>query len=81
MNENMKVRTISGAVDFIKSRDPDTAITPTAIRRLVWSGTIPHVRAGNKYLITVQSIEDWVSGKGVSAKNNETIGGIRRVEL
>ena len=38
-----------------------TALTPSAIRRLVRSGEIPSRRVGTKYLITVAAIEGWLN--------------------
>jgi excisionase family DNA binding protein len=37
-----------------------TALTPSAIRRLVRSGEIPARKVGKKYLITIEAIENWL---------------------
>ena len=39
-----------------------TGLTLTAIRRAVRQNEIPHVRAGVKYLVTLEAIEEWLKG-------------------
>lgn len=73
-----KLRTITQAAEYFRVCDPETALTKTAIRRLVVNGTIPTVRAGNKYLVSLETLERYFSG-GVSPQ--ETAGKIRAVEV
>ena len=40
-----------------------TALTSTAIRRLVRSGEIPSQKVGAKYLLTAEAIEKWLKGE------------------
>ena len=58
----MRMRTISEAAKWVKETDPHTALTPTAIRRLVISGAIPSRRAGTKYLINLDTLEVYMRG-------------------
>lgn len=58
----MRMRTINEAAKWVKETDPNTALTPTAIRRLVISGELPSRRAGNKYLLDLDSLERYMSG-------------------
>ena len=68
-----KVLTIEAAAKLYS----DTALTPTAIRRLVRSGEIPSRRVGAKYLITVAAIENWLNP---NLEQDEPIhGSVRRV--
>ena len=46
-----RMRTIDEAAAFLRQADPNTAVTKTALRRLVTSGQIPSVRVGAKYLV------------------------------
>ena len=46
-----RMRTIDEAAAFLREADPHTAVTKTALRRLVRSGEIPSVRVGAKYLV------------------------------
>lgn len=56
----MRMRTIEQTVDYIRSHDPETALTPTAIRRKVISGEVPSVKAGRKYLIDLDRLEEFL---------------------
>ena len=42
------MRTIDEAAAFLRQADPNTAVTKTALRRLIRSGEIPSVRVGAK---------------------------------
>ena len=55
-------RTISEAAAWFKAQDPETALTETAIRRLVRSGEVPSVRVGRKYLVNLEALESYLSG-------------------
>ncbi len=59
-----KMRTIQEAYNELKKIDPETAVTPHAIRKLVLSGEIPHIKAGKKYLVNMQILENYLCGKG-----------------
>ncbi len=54
-------RTIPQAAAEIAANDPATAITPWALRTLVRSGAIPSVRRGNRYLVALEDIEEYLS--------------------
>lgn len=64
-----KIRTIQSAYEYIKSADPDTSVTPSAIRRAVTSGEIPSRRIGAKggwkYMVDVDLIEAYFCGEEV----------------
>lgn len=55
-------RTIREAAAWFKAQDPDTALTETAIRRLVRSGEVPSVRVGRKYLVNLEALESYLAG-------------------
>ena len=65
----MRVRTISQLYGEVKRIDPDSALTPTAIRRLVITGKIPSARAGKKYLVTVEALEAYMNGSTQTTDN------------
>jgi len=70
----MRVRTISQLYKEVKRIDPDSALTPTALRRLVISGKIPSARAGKKYLVTVEALEAYMNGSTQSAAHDPAPG-------
>lgn len=59
-----RMRTIEQAVSWLQEADPGTALTKTALRRLVTTGQIPSVRVGQKYLISLEVLESFLQGDG-----------------
>ena len=58
-----QMRNIDEAAAFMRRTDPHTAVTKTALRRLVTSGQIPSVRVGAKYLVDLGALDDFFGGK------------------
>lgn len=61
-----RIRTIQAAYNEIKEADPNTSITPSAIRRAVSSGEIPSRRIGSrggyKYMVDLDNVIVYFSG-------------------
>lgn len=74
-----RMRTIDAAAAWLRETDPETAFTKTALRRLVVSGQLPSVRIGTKYLLDLDTLEDYL--RGSMSLQAEEISRIRRVEL
>lgn len=75
-----RMRTIVEAAAYFKDNDPDTAITKTAIRRLVITGAVPSVMVGNKYLIALEGLEDYLTTGAGHVQAPEHYG-VRRIEV
>jgi len=58
----MQMRTIDQAAAHYKAADPSTALSRTALRRLVTTGAIPSVRIGTKYLVALEAVNDFLVG-------------------
>ena len=58
----LRMRTITEAAAEIKKVDPNTAVTPYAIKQMVLSGEIPHIKAGKKRLVNMDILESYLSG-------------------
>lgn len=58
----MRARTIDQLADYLRATDPETALTKTALRRLVTTGRIPSVRVGQKFLVTVEAVDAFLAG-------------------
>ncbi len=58
-----RMRTIKEAVAEFKAIDPATAINETYLRRLILSGQVPHVKAGNKYLLNMEVLSVYLEGQ------------------
>jgi len=80
----MRMRGIEDGYKEIKEKDPDTALTKTALRRLITTGEIPSVRIGTKYIFNLDTVEQYLScvpkinSEGVVT---EKMGFVRRVEV
>jgi len=74
MLTNSQVFTIDSAANFYRG----TALTATAIRRLVRSGEIPSKKVGAKFLITAAAIEHWLNSDVCQKPSS---GNIRQVEV
>lgn len=57
-----RMRTIDQAAEWLRANDPETAFTKTALRRLVTTGELPCVRVGQKYLVSLETLEDYLQG-------------------
>lgn len=80
----MRMRTIEQCVEHVKQIDPETALTKTAIRRLVVTGQLSSVRVGNKYLVALEILEDFLRGASEVKPAPENViryGTIRQVEV
>lgn len=71
-----RMRTIDEAAAFLRQADPNTAVTKTALRRLVTSGQIPSVRIGAKYLVDLGVLDEFFGGQAAKAQTTQT-GAIR----
>lgn len=72
------MRTIEQAVAEIRTEDPNTALTKTALRRLVVSGTVPSVRVGAKYLLDMAALDSYLAGE---QQVPETPQSVRRIKV
>lgn len=73
------MRTIDAAAAEIRAADPHTALTKTALRRLVVSGAVPSMRVGTKYLLDLEILDNYLGGQ---PQQQEIVrNGIRRIEV
>lgn len=78
-----RMRLLKQAYAEIVADDPDTALTMTALRRLVLSGVIPTVYSGRKRFINVDALMEYLSGAGVAEKSPvpNDLGEIRPIQV
>lgn len=72
-----RMRTLPQAAAWAKETDPETALTFSALRRLVLAGEIPHVLVGIKRLIALEDLETYLETGTVTPSHVE--GAIRAV--
>lgn len=76
-----RMRTIDQAFDYVRSADNETALTKTALRRLVVTGKLPSVKVGQKYLISLDRLDEFMYGEMDRTLENKTVNGIRRLSV
>ena len=76
-----RMRTVKEAAAEIKELDEHTALTQWRIRELVLSGVLPAVRAGNKILLNLDTLFEYLSNPNADKfkPENDTTPGIRRI--
>lgn len=70
----IRMRTIDQAYAWLVQQDPATAITKTALRRLVTTRKLPSVLVGGKYLVSLEALESYLSGSKVVHMSEDTGG-------
>ena len=75
------MRTIDQTAAYIREIDPNTALTKTALRRLIVSGKIPSKKIGAKYLVCIESVTEYLTGSANNtiAEEHPQAGKIRPV--
>lgn len=67
-----RIRTIDKAYQEIKRADPDTCISKSYIRQIVYSGDIRSQKTGNRYLFDLDELERYLKeGDTDGAKAND----------
>ncbi len=80
----MRMRGIEDGFKEIKANDPNTALTKTALRRLITTGVVPHVKIGTKYLVDMDVLERYLCNDSPMIKDHTVspaTGIVRRVEV
>lgn len=54
----MQLRSVNKAYAYLKSKDPETAITLYLFRELVKQGKIPCIDNGNRRYVDIETLED-----------------------
>lgn len=59
----LTLRTVDGVVSYFRKRDPHTALTKNYVRTLIKEGEIPVVRSGNRQMIAIESVDEYLSSR------------------
>ena len=57
-----RMRTLTETAAYLKEQDPQTAVTLTALRRMVKTGELPSVTVGVKRLINIDVLISHLKG-------------------
>jgi hypothetical protein len=73
------MRTAHQAAEHFKQQDPETSFTEYHINRLIKQGVIPVFRSGNRKLINLDKLIEYLNGEVVVQEKSDTYGKIRKV--
>ena len=74
-----RMRTIKGVIEYFKQVDAGSEITEHFIRQLVWQNKIKFVKAGSKYLIDIDQLEEYLRNPSPDVESVVEYGKLRRV--
>lgn len=74
-----RMRTIDQAIAQLRQDDPGSCLTRHALRQMVLEGRVPHVRAGQKYLVNYDGLLNALSGERLVTEIPAASGTIRRI--
>ena len=57
------IRTINGAVNELRKEDPYTPINTDMLRRWIASGKLKHTKSGNRFLIDMDVLKEFLRGE------------------
>lgn len=76
-----RMRTAAKVAAEIKALDPETEVTEYFIRQIIKAGSIPVVKAGNKFLVNLNDVLDLLRmGSDQQETEINNLGGIRRID-
>lgn len=77
-----RMRTAPEALAEIKRNDPDTALTLTAIRRMMNDGTLPYITVKSKRLINLDTLYGILNGTiEATSERAEDYGKVRSIAV
>ncbi|AFM41948.1 hypothetical protein Desaci_3040 [Desulfosporosinus acidiphilus SJ4] len=76
-----RIRTIKQAVQSIKEQDPESCISEWWVRQLVKSGKLKCHMAGNRYLIDMDLLEDYLKNPPAEETGRKPLGILRKIEV
>ena len=66
----MVIRTIKQAAAIIRANDPETPITEKILRVWVRSGALPCIKSGRRYLLNMDTLNEFLRGGYNEQTNN-----------
>lgn len=72
-----RMRTIREVYNAIKESDPETALSPYAIRRMILQKAIPSIQSGNRYFVNLDALLEYLNTPSISTESAP--GAIRRI--
>lgn len=73
-----RMRVLAQAIKLVQELDPQTAVSANYVRKLALSGEIPTVQVGNRRLINVDALLEYLTKPKAGCM--QTTGQIRQIE-
>ena len=74
-----RMRTLKQAVHQIKQMDPETCVSEWWLRQLVKSSKLKYHRAGNRYLIDLDLLEEFLKNPPDTEEIKQPLGILRKI--
>ena len=74
-----RLRTIKQTILLIKEQDPETCLSEWYLRKLVKSGKLMCHRAGNRYLVGIESLENYLKNPPSTEVAKQPYGIVRKI--
>ncbi len=76
-----RMRTIQQTIQYLRTKDPDTAVTEWWLRNILRAGKIRHHRAGCKFLVDLDAIDIFLSNPPADEPDPaQRYGTIRKID-
>lgn len=79
MSDVARMRTARQVGEYFKQQDPETSFTEYHVNRLIKSGALPVFKSGNKRLINLDMLIQYLNSEVKEPEKDSTYGKIRRV--
>lgn len=74
-----RMRTIKQAIQSIKEQDPETCFSEWWLRQIVKSGKLKCHRAGNRYLIDMDFLDEFLKNPPTVEEVKQPVGVVRKI--
>jgi len=74
-----RIRTIKQSIKSIKEQDPESCISEWWLRQLIKSDKIKCHRAGNRYLLDLDYLENYLKNPPITEEDKTPYGVIRKI--
>lgn len=75
-----QMRTIEQAATLLKEQDENTSVTKNCIRNWIKNNQLKHVRVGNRYLVSLETLGEFLKGDIMPEQAQQAgQGNIRRI--
>lgn len=74
-----RMRTITQTVQQIKQNDPESCISEWYLRKIVKSGKLKCHRAGNRYLIDMDCLDEYLKNPPTTEESKQPYGIVRKI--